>query len=193
MIDRERRVEVVNVRAMQHADIPSVVPIERLCFGDRWTAAAFAAELDNPSSTYIIAERLHGTEGPTAQSGVAEGPVPGQGQIIGYAGFWLILEEAHITTIAVNPSEQGKKIGEQLLLHLIREASARGAKWLTLEVRVSNTVAQRLYEKYGFSSLGKRRGYYQDDGEDALVMWTENIWQEAYQARLARLEAQFRS
>lgn len=171
MIDRQNRIVPVTTRAMAHHDIVSVVPIERQCFGDRWTAAAFAAELENPSSTYIVAEK--------------------NGQIVGYAGFWLILEEAHITTIAVNPAEQGQKIGEQLLLHLIRAASTLGAKWLTLEVRVSNTVAQRLYEKYGFSSLGKRRGYYQDDGEDALVMWTENIWQEDYRQRLARLEAQF--
>ncbi|MBM3275795.1 MAG: ribosomal protein S18-alanine N-acetyltransferase, partial [Candidatus Sericytochromatia bacterium] len=144
---------------------------ERMCFGDRWSAASFAAELENPSSTYVIAAK--------------------DSHVVGYAGFWLILEEAHITTIAVHPLEQGQKIGEQLLIALVDESARRGAKWMTLEVRVSNVVAQKLYEKYGFTALGKRRGYYQDDGEDALVMWTENIWQDAYQARLAALKAGF--
>jgi ribosomal-protein-alanine N-acetyltransferase len=161
----------VDVRSMRHDDIPAVVAIERQCFGDRWSAAAFAAELDNPSSTYVIAHR--------------------EGRVVGYAGFWLILEEAHITTIAVHPDEQGQKFGEQLLLALVDESSRRGAKWMTLEVRVSNVIAQRLYEKYGFTALGRRRGYYQDDGEDALVMWTENIWQDGYQARIAALKAGF--
>ena len=163
----------VQIRSMRHEDIPVVVSIERLCFGDRWSAAAFATELENPSSTYLVA--VHGD------------------QIMGYAGFWLILEEAHITTIAVHPTEQGQKIGEQLLLGLIDESARHGAKWMTLEVRISNVVAQKLYEKYGFSALGKRRGYYQDDGEDALVMWTENIWQDAYHTRLAALKASLQS
>ncbi len=171
MIDRERRIETVTARPMTHDDIAAVVQIEKLCFGDRWTASSFAAELDNPTSTYIVAEK--------------------DGQVVGYAGFWLILEEAHITTIAVHPGSQGQKIGEQLLLRLIQVAAERGAKWMTLEVRVGNVVAQRLYEKYGFTSLGKRRGYYQDDGEDALVMWTENIWQPPYRERLARLAEPF--
>ena len=154
---------------MSHDDINQVVAIERLCFGDRWSASAFAAELDNPSSTYIVAAK--------------------EDRVVGYAGFWLILEEAHVTTIAVHPGEQGQKIGEQLLLNLIEESAKKDAKWMTLEVRVSNVVAQRLYGKYGFTSLGKRRGYYQDDGEDALVMWTENIWQDGYRTRLAALRA----
>lgn len=161
----------LQLRPMQPADIPVVAEIERLCFGDRWSEEAFSSELANPASTYVV--------------GVANG------RSIGYAGFWLILEEAHITTIAVHPEEQGKKFGEQLLIHLIEQSAQRGAKWLTLEVRVSNLVAQRLYEKYGFMALGKRRGYYQHDGEDALVMWTENIWQEAFQKRLVALKRRF--
>jgi ribosomal-protein-alanine N-acetyltransferase len=170
MVTRKSKPPVaVQIRHMSHEDIPSVVAIERLCFGDRWSASAFATELENPSSTYVVALN--------------------ERDVAGYAGFWLILEEAHITTIAVHPHDQGHKIGEQLLLSLIDESAKRGAKWMTLEVRVSNVVAQKLYEKYGFTALGKRRGYYQDDGEDALVMWTENIWQDAYQARLAALKA----
>jgi len=158
---------MITVETMHHADLVDVVPIEKLCFGDRWSLHAFANELDNPASHYFVAR---------------EGD-----RIVGYAGYWLILEEAHVTTIAVHPSFQRRYIGERLLLQLIDDAATHGAKWVTLEVRASNLGAQRLYEKYGFTSLGRRKGYYQEDGEDALVMWTENIWQSAYRDRLALL------
>ena len=161
---------MIELRPMSRADLIDVVAIERLCFGDRWTIQSFTSELENPASHYHV--------------------LASDGRLVGYAGYWLILEEAHITTIAVHPAHQRKYLGECLLLHLIEEAASLGAKWLTLEVRVSNSGAQKLYEKYGFSALGRRRGYYQDDGEDALVMWTENIWQADYQARLRDLRQQ---
>lgn len=157
---------MAEISPMQHSDLIDVVPIERLCFGDRWSVQAFANELENPASTYFVARE--------------------DGKIVGYAGFWLILDEAHITTIATHPQWQRRGIGEEMLLALIDAAAKAGAKWLTLEVRVSNASAQRLYAKYGFTALGRRRGYYQDDGEDALVMWTENIWDAAYRERLER-------
>lgn len=161
---------MIEIRPMVRQDLLDVVAIEKLCFGDRWSVQSFASELANPASTYLVAIEDH--------------------RIIGYTGFWLILEEAHITTIAVHPSQQRRHIGELQLNHLIEAAYEKDAKWLTLEVRVSNLGAQRLYEKYGFTSLGRRRGYYQDDGEDALVMWTENIWQEEYRARFKALKAE---
>ena len=157
---------MAEISVMKHEDLIDVVPIERLCFGDRWSVQAFGNELDNPASTYFVARE--------------------NDKIVGYAGFWLILDEAHITTIATHPQWQRRSIGEQMLLTLIDAAREKGAKWLTLEVRVSNASAQRLYAKYGFTALGRRRGYYQDDGEDALVMWTENIWDVAYRERLER-------
>ncbi|MDB5101999.1 MAG: ribosomal-protein-alanine N-acetyltransferase [Cyanobacteria bacterium RYN_339] len=152
---------------MQTADLPRVVEIEKQCFGERWTINAFANELANTASAYFI-----GQEGD---------------QIIGYAGYWLILEEGHITTIGVEPRFQRRGYGELLLLHLIDHAARAGAKWLTLEVRASNDSAQRLYHRYGFTSLGKRKAYYQDNNEDALIMWTENIGQLQYQERLLEL------
>lgn len=161
---------MITVRPMTHQDLIDVVAIERLCFGDRWSVQSFTSELDNPASSYYVA-------------------IEGE-RIVGYAGFWLILDEAHITTIAVHPTQQRRHLGELLLNHLIAAAFEKEAKWLTLEVRVSNLGAQKLYEKYGFTTLGRRRGYYQDDGEDALVMWTENIWQEAYRERFKQLKAE---
>lgn len=152
---------------MQRMDLPEVTAIERVTFGDRWSVNAFINEMENPASCYLVASW--------------------GGKTVGYAGYWLILEEAHITTIAVHPDHRRQGIGEQLLLEIIDRSATQGAKWLTLEVRASNVAAQKLYAKYGFSALGRRKAYYQDDGEDALVMWTENIWQAAYQERLARL------
>jgi ribosomal-protein-alanine N-acetyltransferase len=106
--------------------------------------------------------------------------------IIGYAGLWLMTDEAHITTIAVDPDFQGNGIGELLVVGLIDRARQIGARWLTLEVRVSNEVAQRLYEKYTFKEMGLRRRYYSDNGEDALVMWTDPIDSDTFQETLQR-------
>lgn len=156
-----------HVRSMQLADLPRVVEIEKACFGERWTLNAFRNELANAASTYFVLEA--------------------EGQVVGYAGYWLILEEAHITTIGVDPACQRRGYGELLLLELINHAERAGTKWLTLEVRATNVAAQKLYEKYGFTSLGRRKGYYQDNNEDALIMWTENIGQPMYQTRLAEL------
>jgi ribosomal-protein-alanine N-acetyltransferase len=153
-----------DIRKMQAADLARVVEIERACFGERWTVAAFTNELANPASSYFV--------------GVEDG------QIVGYAGYWLILEEAHITTIGTDPRLQRRGYGERMLVQLIDHAARQGAKWLTLEVRVSNEPAIKLYEKYGFTSLGRRRAYYQDNNEDALVMWTENIEQPVYRQLL---------
>ncbi|MEB3197551.1 MAG: ribosomal protein S18-alanine N-acetyltransferase [Candidatus Sericytochromatia bacterium] len=158
---------MIAIRPMQGADLPRVVEVERACFGERWSQRAFENELANVASRYFVCEW--------------------DGRIVGYAGYWLILEEAHITAIGTDPAYQRRGLGERLLLHLIDHAARAEARWLTLEVRASNVAAIRLYEKYGFSSLGRRKAYYQDNQEDALVMWTENIEQPEYQALLARL------
>jgi [ribosomal protein S18]-alanine N-acetyltransferase len=118
---------------------------------------------------------------PSAQSPAAEAEPR---SIVGYAGLWLMSDEAHITTLAVDPDYQGHGIGELLLLGLIDRAKQIGARWLTLEVRVSNEVAQQLYRKYTFKQMGVRRRYYSDNGEDALVMWTDPIDSDRFQEAL---------
>lgn len=109
--------------------------------------------------------------------------------IVGYAGLWLMVDEAHITTIAVSPRYQGQGVGELLLLALIDCAIALNARWLTLEVRVSNVIAQSLYRKYTFREMGVRKRYYSDDGEDALVMWTEPLDSPTFTEVVARNRA----
>ena len=105
--------------------------------------------------------------------------------------MWVILDEAHITTIAVEPAFRGQHIGERLLVGLIDAGVERGARWMTLEVRKSNLAAQALYRKYGFREIGTRKGYYSDNREDAIVMWTGNLRERDFQARLADLRKDF--
>jgi len=119
--------------------------------------------------------------------GPAEGSPPLEAELLsiaGFAGLWLMTDEAHITTIAVDPIYRGRGIGELLLLGLIDRAKQIGARWLTLEVRMSNRVAQRLYQKYTFKEMGIRRRYYSDNGEDAQVMWTDPIDSERFREAL---------
>ena len=97
--------------------------------------------------------------------------------------MWLAFDEAHVTTIGIDPDYQGRGLGELLLLCLFDEAVARGANWLTLEVRVSNDAAQSLYRKYGFTVHGTRRRYYSDNNEDALIMWTRPLTDNGYLGR----------
>ncbi|HET8521762.1 MAG TPA: ribosomal protein S18-alanine N-acetyltransferase, partial [Thermomicrobiales bacterium] len=102
-------------------------------------------------------------------------PAPEEPHIAGFAGMWFMYDEAHITTIGVDPPYRGQHLGELLLLAMFDEALRREATWVTLEVRVSNTVAQRLYRKYGFTIHGTRRRYYSDNGEDAYIMWSHSL------------------
>jgi ribosomal-protein-alanine N-acetyltransferase len=104
--------------------------------------------------------------------------------IIGFAGMWLAFDEAHLTTIGVDPLHQGLGLGELLLLCMFDEAVARGANWLTLEVRVTNAAAQALYRKYGFTDQGTRKRYYSDNNEDALIMWSPPLDELEYRAEV---------
>jgi ribosomal-protein-alanine N-acetyltransferase len=104
--------------------------------------------------------------------------------IVGFAGMWLAFDEAHVTTIGVDPPHRGLGLGELLLLCMFDEAVARGANWLTLEVRVTNAAAQALYRKYGFTAHGTRKRYYSDNNEDALIMWSPPLGEPAFRAEV---------
>jgi ribosomal-protein-alanine N-acetyltransferase len=104
--------------------------------------------------------------------------------VIGFAGMWLAFDEAHITTIGVDPAQRGRGLGELLLLYMFDEAVDRGANWLTLEVRVTNAAAQALYRKYGFTAHGTRKHYYSDNNEDALIMWSPALGEPEYRAEV---------
>ncbi|MBI2755480.1 MAG: ribosomal protein S18-alanine N-acetyltransferase [Chloroflexi bacterium] len=194
--------------------IPAVSAIERLSFPQAWPQNAYRREiLENPTAHYIVVKDLalqfeaRTALQPLAISSDHDGlfdriarflrpnqpPLPVASDtelrsIVGYAGLWLMTDEGHVTTIASHPEQRGKGIGELLLLGLIDRALAVGARWMTLEVRVSNTVARRLYEKYTFREMGVRRRYYSDNNEDALVMWTDALDSPSFLAALDRHE-----
>jgi len=141
-------------RLMKVEDIPHILIIEREAFTMPWTEEAFRNELThNHFAKYMVMEL--------------------QSQIIGYAGLWAIVDEAHVTNIALLEAYRGRKWGERLLEELMKTASYLGMKSITLEVRVSNQIAQNLYRKKGFRSAGTRKGYYSDNREDALIMWAD--------------------
>jgi len=157
--------KAMRIDVMTPADLTAVLRIEELSFTTAWPQNAFANEIrDNKLAHYFV-----GRVGDT---------------VVAYGGIWVILEDSHVTTIAVHPDYRGRKLGEEMLLKLLDEAIAQGASWITLEVRESNESAQRLYRKYGFTTVSTRRGYYSDNGENALVMWAGNLKGELYGARL---------
>jgi ribosomal-protein-alanine N-acetyltransferase len=147
--------EEIVVRAMSLDDIPTVVEIDRLSFPVPW-----------PERTY----RYELTENPAAHLFVAQIAGQGSDRVVGYVGFWLIADEAHISTLAVHPNYRRRGVGARLLRAALERASGLGAEIATLEVRVSNQVAVTMYQGSGFRVAGRRARYYRDNGEDALVM-----------------------
>jgi ribosomal-protein-alanine N-acetyltransferase len=156
---------------MTNADVREVLHIEALSFSTAWPPSAFVSELNDNKLAHYFVGRVGGAGG----------------EVVSYGGIWVILEDAHITTIAVHPDWRGKRYGEQTLAYLLCEAIERGASWITLEARESNIVAHALYRKYGFSTVATRRAYYSDNGENAVVMWAGNLRGELYAKRLAVL------
>ncbi len=155
----------ITIKPMTQADIDNVIAIEAASYGEHhWSKESFFNELSNELAKYYCA-------------------FDNNGNLMGYAGTWQILEEAHLTNIAVSPDFRRRKVAESLLAVVIDECRKNGIKYITLEVRVSNTPAINLYEKYGFKSLGTRKGYYQNNNEDALIMWTENMFYDKFKVK----------
>lgn len=140
----------ITIRRMTLADVDAVAAIEAATFPTPWTRDAFVQEMSNVAARYLVAEE--------------------DGVVIGFAGAWIILDESHITNIAVQEAHRGKGVGRQLTAALLQYLSNLGAAYATLEVRKSNLIAQRLYQGLGFIKLGVRKRYYEDNGEDALLM-----------------------
>ncbi|MGG5254745.1 ribosomal protein S18-alanine N-acetyltransferase [Neobacillus sp. SM06] len=144
--------ETIVFRFMREEDIDQVVEIEQASFTTPWSREAFYNEMHhNKFAVYIVIEQHK--------------------RLIGYCGVWIVADEAHVTNVAILPEHRGKKLGETLMRNLMNLARDRGAKTMTLEVRVSNFIAQSLYRKLGFKDGAIRRNYYTDNQEDALVMW----------------------
>ncbi len=143
------------IRAMAADDIPIVAQMEKVCFSTPWSERMLREELKNRLAHYIVLEAAQG--------------------LIAYAGMWVVFNEAHITNIAVMPQYRRHGLGRSIMLECMRKAIALGATEMTLEVRESNLAARNLYSNLGFSRAGKRRHYYEDTGEDALILWNRDI------------------
>jgi ribosomal-protein-alanine N-acetyltransferase len=143
--------------------------IEKQVYPRPWSPSLFIAEMSEPSNRSYIVARL-GRD------------------VVGYAGMICYGDEAHVTTIAVDPERHRRKIGTRLLYELIQTAIDMGARAVSLEVRVSNWGAQRLYTRFGFRPVGVRKGYYQETGEDALVMWADDVHTAEYERLLEGIE-----
>lgn len=141
------------IEEMKEEDIDGVFEVEKNCFEDYWSKDSFKKELNNNLAKYLVAK-------------VDE-------KIAGYVGIWFVVDEGHITNVAVHENFRGKKIGDKLIKRLIEVCKDNNIVSMTLEVRASNVVAQNLYRKYGFKMAGIRKEYYSNNKEDAIIMWND--------------------
>ena len=168
MVARPRLTTIVE--AMRIDDLGEVHEIERASFSAPWPPNAYLSELQTNRLAHYLVVRV-------------------DSRVVGFGGIWLMVDEAHVTTFAIHPDWRRLRLGERLIIALLDVALERRAGEATLEVRLSNLPARRLYEKYGFRPVGIRPRYYTDNGEDALIMTTERLDSGPMVARLARLRA----
>jgi ribosomal-protein-alanine N-acetyltransferase len=175
----------VTIRPMTARDIPQVLLLDKMGFSNPWPESAYRYEMtSNQSAVLTVLERADAAATPVNGNGKrgllsrlfgAGQPAHDTGSLVGYCGYWHIAGEAHISTITVHPDWRGKKLGELLLWVMVRQALRDQAEKITLEVRVSNEIAQNLYRKYGMEIIGRRRAYYRDNNEDAYIMGVEPL------------------
>jgi [ribosomal protein S18]-alanine N-acetyltransferase len=186
------------IEPMREGDVPTVQAIEREIFSTPWPRNAYYRELSSRNSAYyIVLRREGGASGEGLRPADARGgSPPSTDDIVGYGGMWRMYDEAHVTTIGVRHDLHHSGYGRVLFAGLVQAAYDMGAKWVTLEVRTTNENAMRMYEGFGFKVIGRRKGYYTDNGEDAIVMWSDSIYsprfRAAYEANLERIEADVR-
>ncbi len=161
----------VVVTPMRRRHLRGVLRIEHQVYSRPWSMGLFLGELAAPAGRSYVVARIGSS-------------------VVGYAGAMAVLDDGHITTVAVDPEWNRFGIGTRLLACTVRRVVALGVQQLTLEVRMSNTEAQRLYQRFGFAPAGVRRGYYVDTNEDAMVMWAHDVASPAYAERVAAMEAQ---
>jgi ribosomal-protein-alanine N-acetyltransferase len=185
--------DLVTVAPMTPDDLDEIMPLERQCFADPWTRRMYLSDLTtNEAATYLTV-RIAAKRGKWPRS-VADSEqqmadsASELSAILAYGGFWLLLDEAHIATVASHPDLRGCGLGQWLMLALLDAAMARGAATSTLEVRAGNLPAKSLYEKLGYEIAGVRKRYYRD-GEDGLIMTTPPLAEPVMQSRLSAARA----
>ncbi len=168
--DFTEKIPVVIAPALK-GDIRAMVDLEELCFGESWTEESYLNEIGNSRTACYLVCRS-------------------RGKLAGFIGAWIIMDEAHITTVAVHPDMRGKRLGKCLIWCLMDQAVNRGCRWATLEVATGNAPARKLYERFGFVKIGQRKRYYAN-GEDAVVMWAGKIQQPSYREILNKIQKEW--
>lgn len=166
----------LKIQSLTTDNLTELLELDKACFDGLWTMEGYLRELESPNSHFL------GLFSPFNHA-----------DLLGMGCFWSILEEAHITILAVHPQYHGQGLGTALLYSLLRSASDLGLERATLEVRDSNHVAISLYQKFGFKTAGKRRGYYKDNNEDALILWLSELQQPRFLKNLDQWESLNRS
>jgi [ribosomal protein S18]-alanine N-acetyltransferase len=164
-------VKILVIAPIIPEQISEIVALDRLCFGGLWSEAGYLREVESPNSTLLALS--------------VRDPKLDSNSIIGIGCLWSIVEEAHITLLGIHPDYQQQGLGQLLLCTLLQDALARDLKWATLEVKVDNQRAINLYQKFDFQIIGKRKGYYQPEGKDALILWNKNLSQPEFPKRLS--------
>lgn len=176
-------------------DLDAVVALDQLCFGGLWTKSGYERELESPCSQIIVLKASLAAQNAKLLNRSSVTPTPHQStklptalplenSIVGLGCLWSILEEAHITILAVHPDYRHQRFGQLLLYALLRDAKRRQLERATLEVKPSNQAALSLYHKFGFSEAGRRRRYYKDTGEDALILWRSGLQSSEFEETL---------
>ena len=163
---------IIEITPVTPERIPEIVALDRDCLGGLWTASAYLREIESPRSTLLALYLKSRKEEP--------------GRAIGIGCLWAIVDEAHITLLAIAPEYRRQGLGQLLLLTLLEDAIARKLEWATLEVNVNNTKAIDLYQKFGFEVVGNRKGYYQPAGDDGAILWLKAIQDREFKSNLAR-------
>lgn len=158
--------KVLELKALETDQLDAVVELDQRSLGGMWTIEGYRREMDSPNSDLLILQQM------TPQ------------QILGVGCVWAILDEAHITTLAIDPTVQRQGWGSVMLQALLRAARRRELEWATLEVRVSNLGAIALYKKFGFESVGERKKYYQNPEESALILWRKGLQRSEFGQKL---------
>lgn len=184
------------IEELTEKDLSAVMQIDKECFGGLWNREGYQREIDSPNSQILIMKlaldagtddsynicEASPTKAPSSQT-ISSGDT----SIIGIGCAWFILEEAHITMLAIRPQYRRQGLGQLLLIKLLKNAIQKQSEWATLEVRVSNQAAQKLYEKLGFINIGQRKNYYQDTKEDALILWNKGLQKQSFHYDLEQL------
>ena len=202
----------LTVRFMRRQDISQVTEIDHDAFPTEWPPTNFPRELDNKLAYYIVACETDNTTPQSdsktstkeiqpgifsrvrrifVRSSIPKDDPMAESRVMGFAGMWLLADEAHITSIASHKDHRRQGIGEALLISLIEMAIAKKARIITLEARVSNQIAQNLYYKFSFDKLGVRKAYYLDNKEDAVIMSTEYIGSPSFHEKFTQAKKAF--